>query len=725
MRRPESLEAPIHKLPWLATALLIAASPALAQSTSCPAITDHADSPADIAYAQGKFSTAEDLYAQQLLQQSHDPQLTASLVRALLRQDKLDDAVAQLRNALPANPHSAPLITASAEVELRQGQPWQALQTLDEAAAADRCYARIHLIRSRIFRIDSRYASQRAELQAAYDIDPRDPDILHEWRQTNMPANDIQGIQKSMADSATVDPEIRRKAQDSVDSMMTLLSENSGTCTVDAVKEPVTIPINALREDTKHISGYQLEALMPQGKARLRVDTAASGFYISRAMAEANGMQHAIGDPADTVRATLIRIGPVELHDCMVGVTDQPFTDRTDGFVGTDVFASDLITLDFPAGRLNLAPLPPAKDAIPGDRIAAGELRSYAPLYHRHQFLLVPVTLDNRERRLFALDSGIRITTMTPEVAHIISKTKVNFTNPVQTTSGATLQVYRDRFDFQFADLTLNSQGGILQFDPATINQSAGMQIAGMIGFDMLGSLVIHLDYRDGLAKFESTMPGVQAPGNNTLLASAHGGPATAACQEDANSTIDWPLNNTIEASVQGWLDSGHIKPGQSITLKVVHGWQGQSCMLPEGSMLYGHAVASTKSSGGSELALVFDQGECFHEKKKPLPLKIIGLVGPPGEFKGLHGAMPTEIRGGARQISDSVANMDIAIDQNLNPGGPPRTVHPGVVASIPAVRMSLQGGPQCSTLLSSNERSIHIGAGAEFILLMEQTAHP
>jgi hypothetical protein len=64
---------------------------------------------------------------------------------------------------------------AVAEVQLRQGQPWLASQALDSAAVADHCYPRAHFIRSRIFRIDSMYAPERAELQAAYQIDPSDP----------------------------------------------------------------------------------------------------------------------------------------------------------------------------------------------------------------------------------------------------------------------------------------------------------------------------------------------------------------------------------------------------------------------------------------------------------------------------------------------------------------------------------------------------------------------
>ena len=95
-------------------------------------------------------------------------------------------------------------------------------------------------------------------------------------------------------------------------------------------------------------------------------------------------------------------------------------------------------------------------------------MQVYTPVYHKKQYLLVPVTLNKKDRRLFILDTGIRLTAMKSEVAHSVSKTRVNFTNSVQTVSGSSLHLYRDSFDFQFANLSIDNQSHILEFDPST-----------------------------------------------------------------------------------------------------------------------------------------------------------------------------------------------------------------------------------------------------------------
>ena len=40
-------------------------------------------------------------------------------------------------------------------------------------------------------------------------------------------------------------------------------------------------------------------------------------------------------------------------------------------------------------------------------------------------------------------------------------------------------------------------------FDLGGVSQDVGTEISGMLGEDTLGVLVIHIDYRDGLMKFE------------------------------------------------------------------------------------------------------------------------------------------------------------------------------------------------------------------------------
>jgi Tetratricopeptide repeat len=713
----------------LTCALFLVAASVHAQGHSCTPTAPHDATPAEEAYAQGKYDAAESLYMQALQQKPHDVALSSALVRTLLRQGKVNDAEAQANKALADDPNSAAALTALAEVQFRKGQPWLALQTLSEAAKADFCYARAHLIRSRILRIDSMYASERKELQTAYDIDPTDPDIKHTWLQIDSPANDIEGTEKALSTMSNVDADLREKAMASVHGLMGQLTENSQTCKSSPITAAITLPLMPVLQDAKHITGYQLEVQLPQRKAKLIVDTAASGLYISRALADENGFEHAVGEPANTVHVDNVRIGPLEFRDCMVGVSDTPFPDKGDGFIGTDVFASYLVTLDYPVGKLELAPLPPLpgarEDALPVDRQIVPEMQGYAPVYHRQQFLLVPVVLNSREKRLFVLDSGMRMSTMTSDVAHLISSTKVNFTNIIPTVSGGSVRLYRDSFDFHFANLSLDNQGHIIEFDPAAIDEGAGFQVAGLIGFDMLHALTVHLDYRDGLVKFDQSGSSAPAgrgasiavssvPNNNTVQ--------SGACDRYVNQAEDLPTNETIEAQIVGWLDSGHTKPGQPITLKVVHEWIAEECRLPAGAMLYGNVLVSSGGKGGGELALMFDHGDCFSHSRKELSLRIIGVVGPAQERKAAHDAMPAKVAGGARDISVTVANMGMREDENLNPGGPPNTVHPGIVVGLKGIKMTPEAGPQCSALMTSAEHSVRLDTGSEFILTMEKT---
>jgi tetratricopeptide (TPR) repeat protein len=696
---------------WLITA-------AFGQSAPCPAAAVRANTPADAAYAAGKYADAETLYGQQLAEHPHDPLVAAALVRTLLHEGDIAQATSVVNRILPEDPHSAALLTALAEVQLRQGQPWLALDTL--GSATDPCYARTHLIRSRILHIDSMYASERKEIQSAYAIEPTDPDILHSWRTVVKPAEEIESIEASLASMKDLDPDTRRKAEASAKSMLPLLVEDSQTCRGLPAAPSAILTLLPSVEDGKHIDGYKLDVQFPQTRARLQVDTAASGLYIGRALAEANGLQPGAGDPPGTVRAPSVRIGSLEFRDCMVGVSDAPFDGKADGFIGTDIFSSYLITLDHPQTKLRLDPLPPQPGPLPGDRIEAGELREYVPVYHRLQDLLVPVTLNNKDHRLFLLDSGIRFSTMTSEVAHANSNIKMNFTNPMRTVSGSTILVYRDNYDFAFANLELRRRGHILEFDPAAIEQNAGLQIGGMLGFDMLHSMVLHLDYRDGLVKLESVDAEVESMRGPAPSGGGNGSaakPAVVVCAKDEEG--DRPLSAAIPAKVTGLLDSAHLKPGQPIAVKVMQEWVNADCRLPEGAVLYGHvtAAASSKAAGASELGMAFDHADCFGHARKEMPLKLIGIVAAPDEFQALHNVMPDEVRG-VRNISSVAASLGNAEDRNLNPGGAPHTVHPGIVAGLPKIKLQPEGGPACSALLSSSEHTVRLGTGTEFLVV-------
>ena len=713
-----------------AVLLLISAASALAQTGACPPVQSHAGTPADSAYSDGNYAEAERLYTQALAQEPGNIALQAALVRTLLHEGKVADAAERVHSMQAADPHSALTFTADAELELRLGEPWQAMQSLDEAEAADRCYARAHLVRSRALRIDSMYASERAEIQKAYEIDATDPDILSAWSNVVSPANEIAGTRQSLDTMKDIDADTRQKAEVTVQSMMPLLSEYSQTCKVLPSASTATLPLLPSKQDGKNIDGFRIEVRLPKSAARLQVDTATSGLFITRALATENGLQQGANDPPGTVHLDSVQIGPLEFRDCMVGVSDAPFAGNTDGSIGTDVFASYLIRIDPRAEKLTLGPLPALTGTLPGDRPALPELARFTPVYHRHQYLLVPVMLNNKERKLFVLDTGMRLSTMTPETAHALSNIKVNFTNTLQTASGPPAHVYRDKFDFQFANLMLPHQSQIVEFDPTAIDRNAGFEVDGLLGFDMLHQLTLQLDYRDGLVQFESTnAEGAPANAKGPTLETRSTSPSSANPSNDnncAHDDSDYPLNTTIEAMVQGSLDSAHLKPGKEIWVKTVSGYSFPECTLNRDAILYGHVVVATssKDSGASDLALAFDHGDCQGQGKKEISLHLIGMVAPPDESRRMHSEIPVEVAGGALQIGGSRGGNDATtalngLDENLTPGSAPHTVHPGIVVNMPAVKLEPEGGPGCSAKITSTSRSVSLGAGTELILMM------
>ncbi|MGA8090531.1 MAG: hypothetical protein WCA10_24865 [Terracidiphilus sp.] len=722
---PRSLNGPLLRFSLIFVVLIFQASSLLSQTASCPTASPPAATPAATTYAEGRYADAEREYAQSFVQQPHDALIAASLVQTLLREGKITQASDRVSAALADDPHSAPILTAQAEVQLRQGQPWLALQTLDAAAAADKCYARIHLIRSRALRIDSMYASERAEIQRAYEIDPEDPDILYAWRRVVSPAHEIEGIYQALPTMKGLDAETRQKAEASMNAMLPLLSENSQTCKIQPAVQSATLHLIRTMEDGKHPDGYRLDVQLPKTNARLVVDTAASGIFITKALADANGLQQDANDPPGTVHADSVHIGPLEFRDCLVGVSNAPFAGKADGMIGTDIFASYLVTIDARDAGLTLDPLPPRTGILPGDRATLPEFADYTPVYHRRQFLLVPVLLNNKARRLFVLDTGMRLSTMTSETAHAISSTRANFTNAMQTASGPTAQVYRDNFDFQFAKLSLPRRSHILQWDLSTLDHDMGFEVAGMLGFDMLHSLTLHLDYRDGLVKFEPTTSEASpalAKGTMTASAATADDTGTPACQQFENR--DWPVASTIEARVTELMDSAHLKPGKEVFVKVLYGLTYPGCVLTQDAILYGHvtAAASSKNPNSSELGLVFDHADCEGRQKQQLPLRLIGLVAPRDQSSMLHDALPTQVAGGARSISSPVSGST-GRDDDLSPGGPPRTVHPGIVVRMPKVKLEPEGGPGCSARISSSDRSVQLGPGTEVILTVEKVA--
>jgi hypothetical protein len=178
--------------------------------------------------------------------------------------------------------------------------------------------------------------------------------------------------------------------------------------------------------------------------------------------------------------------------------------------------------------------------------------------------------------------------------------------------------------------------------------------------------------------------------------------------------------NSAIKAKVAATLEASHQKAGKKLWLNSIYEMDFPGCRMLAGAPIYGivTAASSNKNPDSSELSLQFDAADCLGHDKRPLKLVVIGVFAPPGEQARGHDALPTEVAGGARQISDTAASSN-GYDANLNPAGPGR-VSPGSIFGFKNLKLEPQGGPQCSARFSSTNRNLVLPPGTVLLLTVQ-----
>lgn len=176
------------------------------------------------------------------------------------------------------------------------------------------------------------------------------------------------------------------------------------------------------------------------------------------------------------------------------------------------------------------------------------------------------------------------------------------------------------------------------------------------------------------------------------------------------------PSRAAIEAKITNF-DSAHLKAGSSIWFKIARPFYYTGCTLDVDSVVYAHVV----SVSPSEVSLAFDRADCNHRDQQPIKLRVIAIVGPPEESHHMHEDLPSEVRGGARQMAQAVYGTD-EFDEELNPGGPPHTIHPGIVVGIKNLKLEPTAGPGCSDRISTDANRIQLASGSEMILALTVT---
>lgn len=182
-----------------------------------------------------------------------------------------------------------------------------------------------------------------------------------------------------------------------------------------------------------------------------------------------------------------------------------------------------------------------------------------------------------------------------------------------------------------------------------------------------------------------------------------------------------FPVNKTIEAKLGIGLESHRQKGGKKLWANSVYEMDLHECRMLVGAPVFGlvTAAASSKDPRHSELSLEFDAVDCVDHSKHPMKLVVIGIYAPASAQVRTHDAVPTEVNGIGRQISDAAASTG-GYDALLNSASP-RGVRPGTVLGYENMTLEPQGGPHCSSRLTSRDPNLVLAPGTILLLVPRQ----
>jgi len=260
----------------------------------------------------------------------------------------------------------------------------------------------------------------------------------------------------------------------------------------------------------------------------LEIDSGASGILLSRRAASRLGLVHdekfvvgGIGDEGGIQSAVAhvgsIRIGGMEFKNCPVTILEKDDKIGIDGVIGTDFFSKYLVTLDFPGKKVRLAPLPkppgetaeiPSKegeDDVPvfHDRYIAPERKDWTMVWRSGHDLLLPVSIGAATDKLFIIDTGSSLMSISPAAAREVTKVHGDFDTHVFGVSGEVNHVYQTQaFLVTVARVRLHVQS-MTAMDTDSLSKDEGFEVSGFLGAPVLNRLVLQIDYRDNLVNLD------------------------------------------------------------------------------------------------------------------------------------------------------------------------------------------------------------------------------
>jgi len=470
------------------------------------------------------------------------------LARSLILQQKLDEASSVLDAALARHPDSSELFLTLGDLQFGEGKIAGAESSFVKAENLKPSEPAPYLGLARVYRAASLYRRAYDNMKHAHELAPNDLAVQFLWFHS-LPQQD----QVPALEAYVTNPKLTPVVAGALKNYLAALKRNA-----DAPEHPCKLVSNVRETNTKlyaiaragtELGASGLTVKINNQDMHLALDTGATGVMLGRAAAERLGLQRlgyqaivGMGDSGQAggylALASRIRVGDLEFQDCTVRVTEKatPVTGQ-DGLIGTDVFSAYVIDIDIPGAKLRLSPLPKRPEAaeaptslmtqhdsqqfeteapaatkgkspapgaldLPKDAYVAPEMANWTKVYRFRNLLMVPTKVDGVGPMLFLMDTGSFSNVLSTQTARRLTQLRSDPATHITGMSGSVGQVYRaDKATLQFGRYEQANQD-VVTFDLANISRTAGTDVAGILGFNMLRILQVKIDYRDGLVDF-------------------------------------------------------------------------------------------------------------------------------------------------------------------------------------------------------------------------------
>ena len=471
---------------------------------------------------RGDYGGAAQAYQTLVAQQPKSPAVHAGLTLALLKQEKIDEALANAQAAVKAMPDASTLHSALGDVYFRKALIVEAEEAYRKAAQLDKKNPRAWLGMGRISAGVSQFKTAKQYYDYAYSLDPGDPDVLWQWAATRKNRKDeVTALEKLLATVANEDPDDLEQIQGHLQLHKEIGEQKLFQLVSKYGKSE--IPMTLLLDGPYRVTGVALRVRFNGGSEEsLLIDTGASGLVLNRKAAEKYGIKRltatkleGIGDKGPVEGylgfAERVQVGEVELHNCLVHVSDRSNLVGEAGLIGPDVFSKFLVTLDFAGRKVRLNPLPKREDEAGEDefydRVIPPEQKDFTPVFRAGSYLFIPTRVGKGPPTLFLIDTGATFNMISHALARTVTKVNKDSDIEVRGVSGKVKQVYTaDRVFLQFGRFRQENQD-VTAFDLSSISKSSGMEISGTLGLPLLSLFTLTIDYRNGLINFEYKPP--------------------------------------------------------------------------------------------------------------------------------------------------------------------------------------------------------------------------